>query len=64
MTSNGHDPSVSKHYDFKGALLEYGGMISCLVLDNVCIYCKITFYCLLPSFLQIHNFRFMLISSF
>ena len=31
------------------------GMISCLVLDNVCIYCIITFYCLLPSFLQIHN---------
>ena len=30
-------------------------MISCLVLDNVCIYCIITFYCLLPSFLQIHN---------
>ena len=23
--------------------------------DNVCIYCIITFYCLLPSFLQIHN---------
>ena len=30
-------------------------MISCQVLDNVCIYCIITFYCLLPSFLQIHN---------
>ena len=30
-------------------------MISCLVLDNVCINCIITFYCLLPSFLQIHN---------
>ena len=30
-------------------------MISCLVLDNVYIYCIITFYCLLPSFLQIHN---------
>ena len=30
-------------------------MISCLVLDNVCIYCIITFYCLLPSVLLIHN---------
>ena len=30
-------------------------MISCLVLDNVCRYCIITFYCLLPSFSQIHN---------
>ena len=30
-------------------------MISCLVLDNVCIYCIITFYGLFPSFLQIHN---------
>ena len=34
-------------------------MISCLVLDNVCIYCIITFYCLLPSFLQIHNSDFI-----
>ena len=30
-------------------------MISCLVLDTVRIYCIITFYCLSPSFLQIHN---------
>ena len=30
-------------------------MISCLVLANVHIYCIVTFYCLLPSFLQIHN---------
>ena len=30
-------------------------MISCLVLANVRIYCIVTFYCLLPSFLQIHN---------
>ena len=41
-------------------------MISYLVLDNVCIYCIITFYCLLPSFhkfiIQIYvNFLILLI---
>ena len=30
-------------------------MISCLVLANVRIYCIVTFYCFLPSFLEIHN---------
>ena len=38
---------------FKGALPEQGRIISCLVLNNIYIYCIITFYCLLPSYLQI-----------
>ena len=45
----------SKHYVFYGSAARIGRNDFLPSLDNVCIYCITTFYCLLPSFLQIHN---------